>query len=229
MDCKIMQRVHVRAWRGCVKGVRLHNMGVAYTISIYHISSCSELSLTRIKPTITFAVQCYTYVSRIITYNLILYASLIFIIIFYTYLLYLHAETPMAEADSVSVGVLCIQGAFIEHIRKLNQVGEQGNIPLSVTEVRTPDQLSSLDGLIIPGGESTTLSVFLNMNGFEECVRRWICDEDRPGVVWGTCAGLILLADELTGQKKGGQVTVSGCVCVCDGKTFFYASTINMS
>ncbi len=118
----------------------------------------------------------------------------------------------MAEPSTISVGVLCIQGAFIEHIHKLNEVGKQVNIPLSVIEVRTPDQLSSLDGLIIPGGESTTLSVFLSMNGFEECVRSWICNKDRPGVVWGTCAGLILLADELKGQKKGGQVTVSQCI-----------------
>ncbi len=117
---------------------------------------------------------------------------------------------PM-EGKAISVGVLCIQGAFIEHIHKLTEISKQNEIPITVTEVRRPDQLSSLDGLIIPGGESTTLSVFLKKNDFEECLKSWICNEQHPGVVWGTCAGLILLADELTGQKKGGQVTVSVC------------------
>ena len=113
------------------------------------------------------------------------------------------------EKPPVSVGVLCIQGAFIEHIHKLREISQQSGVPLSIVEVRRPDQLSTLDGLIIPGGESTTLSVFLRKNDFEQCLKSWIYDEQRPGVVWGTCAGVILLANELTGQKKGGQVTVS--------------------
>ena len=112
---------------------------------------------------------------------------------------------------TVKVGVLCIQGAFIEHIQMLQRVadarGDKANVV--VDDVRKPAQLADLDGLIIPGGESTTLSVFLKKNGFEEALKSWIFNEKKPGVVWGTCAGLILLSDEVAGQKQGGQVTVS--------------------
>ena len=112
---------------------------------------------------------------------------------------------------TVRVGVLCIQGAFIEHLKMLHRVMEakSDTVQLSVVDVRKPSQLAELDGLIIPGGESTTLSVFLRKNGFEEALKSWIFNEKKPGFVWGTCAGLILLSDELEGQKQGGQVTVS--------------------
>ena len=96
----------------------------------------------------------------------------------------------------VTVGVLCIQGAFIEHVRMLQKISDsmarRGSFKLKVIDVRKPDQLSGLDGLIVPGGESTTLSIFLKKNNFEEALKSWAFDEKRPGVVWGTCAGLIL-------------------------------------
>eukprot|EP00731_Ephydatia_muelleri_P023817 Em0016g88a len=88
-------------------------------------------------------------------------------------------------------------------------------VAVMVRDVRTPDQLGDLDGLIIPGGESTTLSVFLKQNGFEDALRAWIRNPVKPGAVWGTCAGLILLSDELLGQKKGGQASVSFKVLFC--------------
>lgn len=113
-------------------------------------------------------------------------------------------------AVEVNIGVLCIQGAFIEHVQVLERVRElrKGAVRLNVVDVRKPGQLSGLDGLIIPGGESTTLSVFLGQDGFEDALRGWMCGEASPGVVWGTCAGLILIANTLTEQKRGGQVTV---------------------
>lgn len=112
----------------------------------------------------------------------------------------------------LSIGVLCIQGAFIEHVRALERLSDEKRevLQLDVIDVRKPGQLSGLDGLIIPGGESTTLSVFLSQDGFEEALRDWMCAGPCPGVLWGTCAGLILLANTLTEQKRGGQVTVSG-------------------
>ena len=118
-----------------------------------------------------------------------------------------------ADNKMVTVGVLCIQGAFIEHITMLRKISDdiasRRNFSVTVVDVRKPDQLSGLDGLIIPGGESTTLSIFLKKNNFEEALKSWAFDEKRPGVVWGTCAGLILLSDEVAGQKQGGQATVS--------------------
>ena len=121
----------------------------------------------------------------------------------------------------LSIGVLCIQGAFIEHVQALERVRElkKEAVQLNIVDVRKPAQLSGLDGLIIPGGESTTLSVFLGQNGFEDALREWMCGGPSPGVVWGTCAGLILIANTLTEQKTGGQVTVRrglglGCGCV---------------
>ncbi len=112
----------------------------------------------------------------------------------------------------IKVGVLCIQGAFIEHVWMLQRVAEEVAhlCKVCVIEVRKPCQVVGLDGLIIPGGESTTLSVFLKKNDFEETLKTWVFNEKKPGMVWGTCAGLIMLSEEVAGQKQGGQVTVSG-------------------
>lgn len=122
----------------------------------------------------------------------------------------------------MTIGVLCIQGAFIEHIRKLNEVAQllKDSVSLAVEDVRRPEQLENIDALIIPGGESTTMSLFLGKNGFEDKIREWLKGNV---LVWGTCAGLILLSDELLGQKKGGQIIVSlfdnGSLGSCDGIT----------
>lgn len=119
----------------------------------------------------------------------------------------------MSADKRVTVGVLCIQGAFLEHITMLQKISDaitkKSDCTVKVVDVRKPEQLPGLDGLIIPGGESTTLSIFLKKNNFEEALKSWAFDEKRPGVVWGTCAGLILLSDEVAGQKQGGQATVS--------------------
>ena len=111
---------------------------------------------------------------------------------------------------TATVGVLCIQGAFIEHIGHLRKIAEakKNEFSLITVEVRKPEQLAELDGLIIPGGETTTLSVFMEKNGFVEAIKQWTSRSDRPTVTWGTCAGLILIADELSGKKQGGQTTV---------------------
>lgn len=113
-------------------------------------------------------------------------------------------------AVSLNIGVLCIQGAFIEHVQSLERLAreKEEELAIRIVDVRKPTQLAGLDGLIIPGGESTTLSVFLSKNGFEEVLKDWMFDSDSPGVLWGTCAGLILIANTLTEQKRGGQVTV---------------------
>ena len=82
---------------------------------------------------------------------------------------------------SVRVGVLALQGNFREHAAMLRRLGAD------VVEVRKPEQLDGLDGLVIPGGESTAIGRLIRLYGLEEALRRFA----RP--VFGTCAGMILL------------------------------------
>jgi 5'-phosphate synthase pdxT subunit len=99
------------------------------------------------------------------------------------------------------IGLLALQGAFAEHVVILRRLG------VDAVEVRTPDQLEGLDGLILPGGESTTMGLVAERWGLVEPLRAWV-REDKP--TWGTCAGMILLADQATGQKRGGQPLIGG-------------------
>jgi 5'-phosphate synthase pdxT subunit len=82
---------------------------------------------------------------------------------------------------AVTIGVLAVQGAFREHAAMLRRLGAD------VREVRLPEQLEGLDGLVIPGGESTAITRLMRLYGLEEALRRF------EGAVLGTCAGLILL------------------------------------
>jgi 5'-phosphate synthase pdxT subunit len=79
------------------------------------------------------------------------------------------------------VGVLAVQGNFREHIAMLRRLGADA------VEVRKPDQLEGLDGLVVPGGESTTFSRLMRLYGLDEAVRMF------GGPVFGTCAGMIVL------------------------------------
>ncbi|MEZ4660785.1 MAG: pyridoxal 5'-phosphate synthase glutaminase subunit PdxT [Caldilineaceae bacterium] len=101
----------------------------------------------------------------------------------------------------MTIGVLALQGAFIEHIKMLRRLGVQA------VEVRKPEQLVGLDGLIIPGGESTSMGLIAERWGLVEPLRQWV-QSGRP--TWGTCAGMILLAERATGQKRGGQMLLGG-------------------
>jgi 5'-phosphate synthase pdxT subunit len=82
------------------------------------------------------------------------------------------------------IGVLAIQGDFAAHAQALIEAGADA------VEVRTPAQLEGLDGLILPGGESTTFLKFLERDGLLESLQRFV--EQKPA--FGTCAGCILLA-----------------------------------
>ncbi len=110
----------------------------------------------------------------------------------------------------VKIGVIALQGAFREHVTKLRQIG------VDAVEVRLPAELADLDGLIIPGGESTTMGNLAASFGLVEPLRRF--SRTRP--VWGTCAGMILLADHANGQKKGGQPLIGGLDIVVDRNYF---------
>ena len=91
----------------------------------------------------------------------------------------------------MEVGVLAIQGDFAEHIAVLGELG------VKAREVRLPEHLASLDALIIPGGESTTLSRLMTIYNLREPLER-MAGEGRA--IWGTCAGMIMLAREITEQ-----------------------------
>jgi pyridoxal 5'-phosphate synthase pdxT subunit len=81
------------------------------------------------------------------------------------------------------IGVLAIQGDFEAHRRTLKSLGAEA------TEVRTPEQLADLDGLVIPGGESTTISMGLERDGLDAAVRAH-AQAGRP--ILGSCAGMIV-------------------------------------
>jgi 5'-phosphate synthase pdxT subunit len=83
--------------------------------------------------------------------------------------------------EPLRIGVLALQGNFREHVRMLRGLGA-----LAV-EIRKPDQLADLDGLVIPGGESTTFMRLMRLYGIDEALRTF----DRP--LFGTCAGMIVL------------------------------------
>ena len=82
------------------------------------------------------------------------------------------------------IGVLALQGGFAAHVRMLEQLGAE------VREVRTPADLEGLDGLVMPGGESTTMTLGVEREGLAEPLRELV-DAGTP--VFGTCAGLIML------------------------------------
>ena len=97
------------------------------------------------------------------------------------------------------VGVLALQGAVIEHLKSLRATG------VEALEVRGPEELSQIDGLILPGGESTTIGLLMTRFGLVEPIRARVL-EGMP--MWGTCAGMILMArtieDGLPGQTALG-------------------------
>ena len=87
----------------------------------------------------------------------------------------------------MKIGVLALQGAFIEHIKILRELG------VEAIEVRLPEDLEGLDGLIIPGGESTTIGKLAVQYNLMAPLRQFAAAKP----VWGTCAGMIFMAKEI--------------------------------
>jgi len=99
----------------------------------------------------------------------------------------------------MSIGVLALQGDVIEHIRMIKRLNA---IPI---EIRKKEELENVDALIIPGGESTTISKLIQRNGLDrEIIRR--AKEGMP--IYGTCAGMILLSKKV----ENNQVTPLGLI-----------------
>jgi 5'-phosphate synthase pdxT subunit len=100
----------------------------------------------------------------------------------------------------LKIGVLALQGAFIEHIHKLSELGAQ------TVEVRLPQDLQGLDGLIIPGGESTAITRLMASFDLTEPIRRFAAEK----AIWGTCAGMILMAKRIEqGQPVLGLMNIT--------------------
>lgn len=95
----------------------------------------------------------------------------------------------------MNIGVLALQGSVAEHLKMITSINKKyGAIP-----VKTIDELAAIDGLIIPGGESTTLRKLMDVFNLYTPVRERIV-AGMP--VWGTCAGLILLANRIEGERQ---------------------------
>ena len=99
----------------------------------------------------------------------------------------------MSEFADLTIGVLALQGAFIEHVKMLERLGAKAR------EVRLPSDLDGLDGLIVPGGESTTIGKLLVSYELLEPLRHLV-DSGFP--IYGTCAGTILLAKDIGGLDQ---------------------------
>ena len=108
----------------------------------------------------------------------------------------------MSERTSaLTIGVLALQGGFREHLDRLQSLG------VGAKPIRTAAQLEAVDGLILPGGESTAIGLIAERWQLVKPLQAWV----RAGKpIWGTCAGLILLADRAVGQKEDGQPLVGG-------------------
>ncbi|MGG4096073.1 pyridoxal 5'-phosphate synthase glutaminase subunit PdxT [Paenibacillus lautus] len=93
----------------------------------------------------------------------------------------------------MKVGVLALQGAVAEHIRSITLAGAEG-VPIKKVE-----QLDCIDGLIIPGGESTTIGKLMRKYDFMDAIRQFSA---RGKPIFGTCAGLIVLAERIQGDEE---------------------------
>lgn len=103
------------------------------------------------------------------------------------------ASAGAAEARRPRVGILALQGDIREHATALREVGAE---PI---EVRLPRDLVGLDGLILPGGESTTMRRLIDLYGLREPI---VALAHAGAPVYGTCAGMILLADRIAGGDE---------------------------
>ena len=99
----------------------------------------------------------------------------------------------------MNVGILALQGAFIEHETMLRDLG------VETTQVRLPAHLELIDRLIIPGGESTAIGKLLETYGLLAPIK---ARAEAKMPIWGTCAGMILLANEITEGRREGQPTL---------------------
>jgi 5'-phosphate synthase pdxT subunit len=99
----------------------------------------------------------------------------------------------------MKIGILALQGAFIEHIQMFNKIG------VEAVEIRLPFQLEQIGGLVIPGGESTTMMKLMHDYGLVTPIKQMAA---RQVPVWGTCAGMICLAKTAVNPDSSAMETL---------------------
>ena len=115
-------------------------------------------------------------------------------------------------ASKLRIGILGLQGDFEAHLRALHKAAELLKLEVEGVIVKLPQHLNDLDGIILPGGESTTIGKLMMLYGLAEPLQQMISQ----GVpVWGTCAGLILLARETDNALAGQPLLASMDIRVC--------------
>lgn len=121
--------------------------------------------------------------------------------------------TPQAYMrKKLRIGVLGLQGDFEAHLKALSKAAETLHLDVEGVVVKLPQHLNDLDGIILPGGESTTIGKLMVLYGLQEPLRQLISQ----GVpIWGTCAGLILLAQETDNALAGQPLLASMDIRVC--------------
>ncbi len=106
---------------------------------------------------------------------------------------------------NITIGVLAIQGDVLEHVLMMDKVLAKKNIPTKTVRVKTPEQLEKIDGLIIPGGESTVMSRFIEEKRFDEKLIKMIQEKGKKGMaLFGTCAGTVMLSKSSTDKVVKG-------------------------
>ncbi len=104
----------------------------------------------------------------------------------------------------MKIGVLALQGAVAEHIRSLQLAGAEA------VSVKRVDELGELDGIVIPGGESTTIGKLMRKYDFMDALKQFSA-QGKP--MFGTCAGLIVLAERIEGQEEAHLALMNMTVC----------------
>lgn len=94
----------------------------------------------------------------------------------------------------MKIGVVALQGAVSEHVAAIEAAAAARGTPVECVPVRSPEAFATTDGLVLPGGESTTISKLLRRFALLDPIRDRVADEDYP--ILGTCAGMVLLARE---------------------------------
>lgn len=110
----------------------------------------------------------------------------------------------------INIGIIGIQGAIIEHKKVLKKILKKQNFSGKIIIVKKLEDLKKIDGLIIPGGESTTISRFLDRTGLRSQIKKRI--KQKNLYIMGTCAGCVLLSKKLSFVNKKIDVKLLGAL-----------------
>lgn len=116
------------------------------------------------------------------------------------------------NSKKLRIGILGLQGDFEAHLKALQSAAQALDLDVEGVVVKLPQHLSNLDGIILPGGESTTIGKLMELYDLKEPLQQLI---GRGVPVWGTCAGLILLARETDNALAGQPLLASMDIRVC--------------